>query len=150
MNSCQPRLSSDRAGNECDPISVGPPDFGLEVTTDRERVIVRVSGEVDLATADALETGIIYRLERRGARIVVDLRAVSFIDSSGIRALIAADQRARELQASVSFIIGDGQTRRVLELTGLIDCLQTESTPDGKRASAAPTSPPGSVEDSTV
>ena len=132
------------------PILVAPPDFGLEVTTDHERVIVRVSGEVDLATAGALETGIIDHLDRRDARIVVDVRAVSFIDSSGIGALIAADQRARELHASVSFIIGDGQTRRVLELTGLIDYLQTESTPDAKRAGAAPTSPPGSVEDSTV
>ena len=149
MNSSQPRQPGDYAGNECDVFSL--PDFGLEVTRDRERVSLRASGEVDLTTAGMLEARIIQHLDRRGARVVVDLRPVSFIDSSGIRALIAADQRARELHASVSFIVGGGQTRRVLELTGLVGVLHLESAPDdeGHRA-PGPTPPCGSVTDSML
>jgi anti-sigma B factor antagonist len=149
MNSSQPRQPGDSAANECDAVPL--PDFGLEVTRDHQRVSLRASGEVDLATADVLEARISHHLDRAGARVVVDLRAVSFIDSSGIRALIAADQRARELRASLSFIIGGGQTRRVLELTGLVDRLHLESAPDGEgHGAAGPTPPRGSVTDGTL
>jgi anti-sigma B factor antagonist len=149
MNSSQPRQPGDDAGNECDVFSL--PDFGLEVTRDHARVSLRASGEVDLTTAGMLEARIIQHLDRPGARVVVDLRPVSFIDSSGIRALIAADQRARQLHASVSFIVGGGQTRRVLELTGLVEVLHLESTPDDEgHGASGPTPPCGSVTDSTL
>lgn len=105
-------------------------DFDLEVSGDRDRTVVRPCGEVDLATAGRLQAAVIERLDRGCAEVVVDLRAVTFLDSSGIGALIACHRRARELAAGVAVIVGGGSTRRVLELAGVIDRLNIEFAGD--------------------
>lgn len=108
------------------------PDFDLEVSGDREPAVVRPSGELDIATADQLQAAVIECLNRGCAQVVVDLRAVTFLDSSGIKALIAGHRRAQELTAGVTLIVGGGGTRRALELTGLLDYMSVELAPDGE------------------
>lgn len=114
-------------------------NFGLEVSGDRERAVVRPSGEVDIATAGQLQEAVIKRLNRGCAHVVVDLRAVTFLDSSGISALIACHRRAQELAAVVAFIVGGGCTRRVLELTGVIDYVNLEFAADDEHILGAHT-----------
>ncbi len=112
------------------------PDFDLQVTAGQGRVTVRVSGEVDLATSGELERAVVAILVRGCARVTVDLRAVSFLDCTGIRALLAVHQRALELAAVVSLIVPGGQVGRVLELTGMADHLNLEGVPDERSAKA--------------
>lgn len=106
-------------------------DFDLDVVQHRERAIVRPAGDVDLATSGELKAAVSELLDRGCARVVLDLRAVTFLDSSGIRVLVAVHQRAEELHVRLSVMLGGGQTRRVLELTGLLDHLHVEGAPDG-------------------
>ena len=84
---------------------------------------MRVVGEIDLATADAVEAPILELLGCGIETVVLDLREVSFMDSSGIRVLISSHQYAEDRGAHLSIVAGTSRSREVLELTGAIDHL---------------------------
>src|ERR1700755_2428206 len=58
-------------------------------------VVVTVRGEVDLATAPELETYVNQAFDGSDGSVLLDLRAMSFIDSSGLRVLVALSNEAR-------------------------------------------------------
>jgi anti-anti-sigma factor len=82
---------------------------------------VRAAGELDLATVEALEEEL--RRNCDSASLTLDLGAVSFIDSSGICALVKAAERCRESGQELRILNVAGQVRRVLELCRLDDVL---------------------------
>ena len=89
-----------------------------------DRVYVELAGELDLATAPKLEDEL-KRVEESGpALIVLDLRPLSFMDSSGLRALLAADARAREAGRRLVLVRGDERVQRVLKITRLDERLE--------------------------
>jgi anti-sigma B factor antagonist len=99
-------------------------------------VVLALSGEVDLCTAPVAEDEL-RRAEASQDLIVLDLRAVSFMDSTGIRMLVAADRRNRERGAALVIVQGTPQIRRLFELSGLTQHLELldgdnsePSTPD--------------------
>jgi anti-anti-sigma factor len=92
----------------------GRPIFSAAATVDGDRVTVEVTGEVDMATADAMFQA---ATRDRAAGLTLDLRGVSFFDSAAIHALVRlADRYADSLT-----VVPSPQVRRVLEITGLID-----------------------------
>ena len=98
----------------------------LQVTTsDRpDGVHVELSGELDLATAPKLEDEL-SRVEGDGPDVIVlDLRPLAFMDSSGLRALLSADARARESGRRLVLIRGDERVQRVLRITRLDERLE--------------------------
>lgn len=106
--------------------------FHVEVKPDSDRVLVCPAGEVDLATADTLEREIVELVQNGFDRVVIDLRAITFIDSTGIRALLNAHHQARDSGAAVSIILGGPATRLPLDLTGITDYLELDpGTSDG-------------------
>jgi anti-sigma B factor antagonist len=100
-----------------------PHGFQVELKPDRERVTVRVLGEVDLATAGDVECPIRELLDSGFETVVVDLREVSFLDSSGIGVLISSHRYAQERGARLSIVVGRSRSREVMELSGVIDHL---------------------------
>jgi anti-sigma B factor antagonist len=98
----------------------------LDLTTsDREGgAQIALTGELDIATAPQLEDEV-RRLEAEGCGlIVIDLRGLEFMDSSGLRALLAADTRSRERGARVVIVRGDERIQRVLRITRLDERLE--------------------------
>ncbi|MFB9234359.1 STAS domain-containing protein [Plantactinospora siamensis] len=92
------------------------PDSFFATTTEVEgdHVRVLVSGEVDMATADAM----IQAATREGARrITLDLRSVSFFDSAAIHAVV----RLAEDFPDTLTVFPSRQVRRVLDISGLGD-----------------------------
>jgi anti-sigma B factor antagonist len=93
------------------------PPFEIEVTRDDATVTVSPSGELDIATvprlADALAAA-----ERPYTRLVLDLRGLSFIDSSGLRLVLMEVERARGEGHTVAVIPGDERVQRIFRLTG--------------------------------
>ena len=81
--------------------------------------LVTVRGEVDLATAPELETCIQKAYEGNTKSVVLDLEALSFIDSSGLRVLVAISKEARARDASLMLRNVPRHAQRVLDLTGL-------------------------------
>ncbi len=100
----------------------------LELTSRplREGAELRVAGEVDLASAAELVQRGQEALE--GGGLVLDLEAVSFMDSSGVRALEALMRTAEETGVPLAIRPQLARNvREVLELTGLLHVLPFES-----------------------
>jgi hypothetical protein len=69
------------------------PEFFCDVRPDRERVVVRVGGGFDLAVAPHVAATVDELLDAGFARIVIDLRELSFLDSAGVHTGIRAPLR---------------------------------------------------------
>ncbi len=96
-------------------------DFQVDVTHETRATVVTVTGELDVASSRSLE----HELDRLGdvELMVIDLRKLSFIDSTGLGVLVRAHQRAAERQRRFALLPGTGQVERLLNLTGLDDQL---------------------------
>jgi anti-anti-sigma factor len=74
-------------------MAMDPSGFSISTTERDGGVIVLVRGELDLATAPDLEEVVSERMDA-GQEVVVDLRELQFMDSSGLRVLVAAHARS--------------------------------------------------------
>jgi anti-sigma B factor antagonist len=104
----------------------------LEVTTEQHPGQTRVVliGELDIATTDALEQQLAAIELNSLGTLVVDLRRVEFIDSTGLRALIAADERARSAGRRLTVVRGPDAVARLLTVTQLDQRLEIVDDPD--------------------
>jgi anti-sigma B factor antagonist len=94
-------------------------ELGIGVTEVDGWTVVGASGELDLYTSPTLRTAI-HDAATPGAKIAVDLTDVSFIDSSGLGAIVGALKHVRELDGSFAVVApDDGPLSRLLTLTGL-------------------------------
>lgn len=98
---------------------VGQPDGG--------RVVVTVSGELDLGTADRLWTDLEPLITARSV-VVLDGTALNFLDSSGLRVLLRAGNRAAREGAAFRLVAPHPAVQRVLELAGAAGHLETRGT----------------------
>ncbi|MCR6490783.1 STAS domain-containing protein [Amycolatopsis sp. OK19-0408] len=87
--------------------------------------ILTVRGELDVATAPRLRTEVGGLELGAGQLLVVDLAGVTFCDSSGISALIAARNAAEAARAGVALVAVPSRITRTLGLTGLADFFPT-------------------------
>lgn len=92
-------------------------EFRFEVRADAASVIVRMAGELDLEVAGGVAAAVEDLLDG-SCHVVLDLRELSFLDSSGIHMLVAAQRSAERRHRAVSLIRGPRQVQRALELTG--------------------------------
>jgi anti-sigma B factor antagonist len=104
-------------------------DLRSEVHDQRAHVVL--SGELDIATSPRLEEELASVEAALPGLIVVDLRAVDFIDSTGIRTLLGADSRAREGGRRLAIVRGPKAVDRVFEVTKLDDRLEIVDDPQG-------------------
>jgi anti-sigma B factor antagonist len=120
------RLHQDRQDGE------GPVNREFLVDHRHETVHVLLTGEIDLAAVPAVTRGIQRALANQGRRIVINLDAVTFLDSSGLGAIVAGYRDA--VRQGVGFSIGPPAVpavARVLELTGLGEALAVDEAQDG-------------------
>ena len=82
-------------------------------------VRLALAGELDMAAAFRIEPEADRLLARPGAaRLVVDLAAVTFVDSAGLGALLAIRDRTAELGMEFAVVNASAPVRRMLELSG--------------------------------
>jgi anti-anti-sigma factor len=86
-----------------------------------EPLVITVRGEVDLATAPELESCVQQALVAAGDSVLLDLGGLTFIDSSGLRVLVALSNHARAKGAAISLRNVPRHAERVLDLTGLAE-----------------------------
>ena len=101
-----------------------PTGFSIS-TSDRDgRAVVVIRGELDLATAPDLEAAIAERLDA-GQNVVVDLRELAFMDSTGLRVLVAAHARVEGGEQSLLIVRPrPGATiERILAIAGVENVL---------------------------
>src|SRR5262245_23628198 len=81
--------------------------------------LLRLTGELDLAGVDRFERLLAANQAPGAATFVIDLRRLTFLDSSGLRALILADQRVRADGGRFIVVRGPDRVNEVLEMTGV-------------------------------
>jgi anti-anti-sigma factor len=98
-------------------IDVVHSDSGLGVVV----ADVTVVGEIDMATSDQLTHAVETALANRPTIVRLDLAATSFIDSSGLRAVVAAERRTADDGARLAIVGMSAAVEKILEITGLIE-----------------------------
>lgn len=94
-------------------------DFDINVTQDGARAVVRISGDLDLATAPRLCEEIITLASRGVFAVTVDLAHLDFIDSSGLTALITGLKCLRDNGGDMTLRSPTPTTLKVFEIAGL-------------------------------
>ena len=98
----------------------------LEVDTEEREGLVRVSlrGELDLSTVEKVEEELRRIEDRADKLLVLDLTGLTFLDSTGLRLMVTADQRARKAGRRLALVRGPETVHRVFTITKLDERLE--------------------------
>jgi len=89
--------------------------------------VIALEGELEMANVAAIETEL-SQVEAGDCRqIVLDLRGLSFLDSTGIHLLMQAHARGEATGRSVALLVDEGPVRRVLDVCGALSILPTRA-----------------------
>jgi anti-sigma B factor antagonist len=102
----------------------------MSVDTVDGRIVVHVSGEVDLANAPELDEQLATVMGQAPSQLVVDLTNVTFMDSTGLGVLVRALKRSRELEIRLDLIVTNERVLKVFGITGLDTVLPIHSSMD--------------------
>ena len=100
----------------------------VEQATEAGPTVVAVSGDVDVFTAPGLREALSGPTGETGRHVVVDLRKVEFLDSSGLGVLVYGLKRARERGGDLTLVCQQPNILRVLEITGLDKVLRVSDS----------------------
>ena len=96
-----------------------PDSFRCEIAPEDGRVLLRLAGELDMSTAPILEQRLREALDGGGRRLVVDLRGLDFMDSTGLTLLVRWDRAGEQEGYELELVRGEPRVHRLFELTGL-------------------------------
>jgi anti-sigma B factor antagonist len=107
-----------------------PQTFGFDVTQPSDRgYLVALSGELDLAGVPALSERFAAFSDLASPRVVVDLSELRFIDSTGIRALMAAARAIGTNGGLMTLTAPRPNVQRVFDIVRLGDVILIEQSP---------------------
>ena len=86
--------------------------------------VVSVMGELDRATVPAFDRTLLDVTEAGTGEVIVDLTCCSFLDSSGLRALVATRERLERSDRSLALVLSNPIVMRVFQLTGFDEWFQ--------------------------
>jgi anti-anti-sigma factor len=97
-----------------------PEEFAISADDRDGRAFLTLRGELDLATAPEFEELVNERIDE-GRAVVVDLRRLEFMDSSGIRVLVAAHARAGRTGTKLYVVRPEpaSAVAKIVEVSGL-------------------------------
>jgi anti-anti-sigma factor len=87
-------------------------------------------GELDLSTVEQLEREVSSRVDGRPDLVVVDLRELTFLDSTGLRLMLRLHGHLQSTGGRLVLVEGPRRVQRVFELTGAADELEIVKDPD--------------------
>jgi anti-sigma B factor antagonist len=104
------------------------PTLSVERRTEEGIEIVAVGGEIDIASAPRLITGLNDAVGSGDTPVIVDLTEVGFMDSTGLALLLNAHRRLSRRGTGFAVVCADGPVRRVFTITDMVDVLQVRGT----------------------
>lgn len=107
-------------------VSAEPDDFALVVGETEDAVVVAPKGDLDLATAPLLAEALSPRREQS---VLLDLRGLSFIDSSGLAVVVTAWRNASDAGGTLRCIEGPPEIHRIFVLSSLDRALDWVEAP---------------------
>jgi anti-sigma B factor antagonist len=100
--------------------------------------VIRLYGEFDLSCEQPFEQELGHVLDSETSSLIVDLRGLEFIDSTGLRVLLSLDNLARQDGFDFTVFGGNGVVSRVLKETGLDGVLPIVEPPGVGSAADSP------------
>jgi anti-sigma B factor antagonist len=91
--------------------------------------LIAVSGELDLASAPELESELEKVRPEEIKLVIIDLRELEFMDSTGLSTIVRAHQRLSDQGCELTLVKGPPQVQRLLDLTGVAERLRLGSEP---------------------
>ena len=114
-----------------------PQEFGVSIVQVDGHSNVRVTGEIDLATATELRQRLNSVVAAGTGDIDLDLSDVTFLDSSGLVVLLAARQALHDKHHRLTVRNPSKRVLRVFELSGVLDVMMDGRQPTGDSGHAA-------------
>jgi anti-anti-sigma factor len=106
-----------RQGRDSDP-------FRIEASRQDDARVLRLIGELDLSGVDLFDRALDAELDAEGGIVALDLSDVTFMDSSGLRALVMADGRVRDAGGKLVVVRPSKPVERVMGLTDVSERLE--------------------------
>ena len=82
---------------------------------------VVLTGELDISTFDTAHKQIEEAEQQATDMLIIDLTELQFVDSTGVRLILLADQRAQQVGRRLAIRLGRGPALRVFAVLGLTD-----------------------------
>jgi anti-sigma B factor antagonist len=96
----------------------------LDIRTVGQGLVARLSGEIDLSNAGDLRAAIGRELTNQPLGLVLDLRAVDYLDSAGIQVVYDLRERLRERGQRLALVVGNdspiAETLRIVDLPNVV------------------------------
>ena len=106
----------------------GDASFSVQSSRVADGVMLALRGELDLRTARIAEEAL-ADAEQSHELVALDLRKLSFMDSTGLRLIVTAEQRARQSGHRLVIVQGPPWVQRLFEVTGIDKWLDVRSDP---------------------
>ena len=103
--------------------------FDLQTSEEAYGSRTALKGEIDLSTVEDVESGLRSAIDGGSGAIVLDLREVSFLDSSGLRLMLRLHQDLGEAGRRLILVQGPRRVARVFELAGAEDQFEIVADP---------------------
>jgi stage II sporulation protein AA (anti-sigma F factor antagonist) len=108
---------------------VEPSQFHLEVRHEKDAAVVVLSGELDRRSAPAVDAEVDRIYQTDAELLILDLRGVEFMDSTGLRSVVLAHRRAEQTGRRLGVVEGSDQVRQLLRWSGLMPVLTVVTDP---------------------
>ncbi len=118
------------------PTADGPP-LEVDVSATGYGAIVTIAGELDLATAPRVRDALASEVVERAEAVVVDLTGVTFMDSSGLAALLTFERDMGMRRRRLTIACPEGAARLLLDVTGVAEQLALYPSRADAEAAAA-------------
>jgi anti-anti-sigma factor len=105
--------------------------LSLETREENDTVRIAVAGELDLSSALTFDEEVRRAEERRPATLILDLRRLRFMDSTGLRLIMSAQARAAKRGWRLAIVLGSEPVKRIFRLAGVnrrLDIVDDPST----------------------
>ena len=120
-------LDSERTGNgrgvSAGDAGDGAAQLGLRDDADGPRHVLVLSGELDMASAPALEEAVRGICTASAASLTVDLSGLTFMDSTGLRVVLLTKDLCERHRCEFLVVPGPAQIQRLFEVTGILERL---------------------------
>ena len=114
----------------------------IDLRSEQDRVVLALHGELDLVGAPLLQGQIDSEAVKQAPMVVLDLEDLQFIDSSGLRVILSAHERARERGQTFALTRGSQQVQRLLSIAGVSGHLMVLASPDEAQEAQDQDGPP--------
>jgi anti-sigma B factor antagonist len=93
--------------------------FELESILAGNCAVLRITGEIDVYTAPELRERVIHLIDGGTRHLIIDLRQVTFLDSTGLGALVGSLKRLRTHGGSLKLVTSAERIMEIFRITGL-------------------------------